>query len=103
VTFRYVRQSFLENPPAVTDGKGSSVPLERVTVFGFHALVPVNLAPGKEVEVGERQLELKPTLYGTGKFSIQYERLETPENDKTLSKLATGKLELEVKDKVEMK
>jgi len=71
---------------------------ERVTVYGFAALVPVNLAPGKEIEVGERQLELKPTLYGTGKFSVQYEQLETAENDKTLSKLATGKLELEVKD-----
>jgi RNA polymerase sigma factor (sigma-70 family) len=97
VTFRYVRQFFLENPPAVTDGKGKSVPLERVSVFGFHALVPVNLAPGKEIEVGERQLELKPTLFGTGKFSVQYEQLETPENDMTLSKLATGKLVLEVK------
>jgi RNA polymerase sigma factor (sigma-70 family) len=97
VAFRYVRQFFLENPPAVTDGKGKSVPLERVSVFGFHALVPVNLAPGKEIEVGERELELKATLYGTGKFSVQYERLETPANDKTLSKLATGKLELEIK------
>jgi RNA polymerase sigma factor (sigma-70 family) len=96
VKFRYVRQFFLENPPAVTDGKGKSVPLERVRVYGFHALVPVDLAPGKEIEVGERQLELKPDLYGTGKFSVQYERLETPENDKTLSKLATGKLDLEV-------
>jgi RNA polymerase sigma factor (sigma-70 family) len=96
VKFRYVRQFFLENPPVVMDDKGKSVPLERVTVFGFHALVPVDLAPGKEIEVGERQLELKPTLYGTGKFSVQYQRLETPENDKTLSKLATGKLELEV-------
>jgi hypothetical protein len=98
VKFRYVRQFFLENPPVVTDGKGKSVPLERITVYGFHALVPVDLAPGKEIEVGERQLELKPTLYGTGKFSVQYERLETPANDKTLSEIATGKLELEVKD-----
>ena len=98
VKFQYRRQFFLENPPAVTDGKGKPIPLERDHVTGFAALVAVNLAPGKEIEVGERKLELKPTLYRTGKFNVQYEQLETPENDKALSKLATGKLELEVKD-----
>ncbi len=37
-------------------------------------------------------------LYTTGKFTVRYDQLETAENDRTLSKLATGKLELEVKD-----
>jgi hypothetical protein len=96
VKFRYCRETYFEEPPAVTDSKGKSVPLERDRATGFAALVPVTLAPEEEIEVGERQLELKPTLYGTGMFSVQYEQLETPENDKALSKLATGKLELEV-------
>jgi hypothetical protein len=97
VKFRYCRETYFEEPPAVTDGKGKPIPLERDRATGFAALVPVTLAPGQEIEVGERQLELKPALFGTGTFGVQYERLETPENDKTLSKLSTGKLELEVK------
>jgi RNA polymerase sigma factor (sigma-70 family) len=98
VKFRYCRETYFEEPPTVTDGKGKRIPLERLHATGFAALVPVNLVPGKEIEVGERQIELKATLFGPGKFGVQYEQLETPENDKTLSKLATGKLELEVKE-----
>ena len=98
VTFRYCRETFFENPPTLTDAKGKPIPLERDRASGFAALVPVNLAPGKEIEVGERQLELKPALYATGKFSVQYEALETAANDKTLSQLATGKLDLVVKE-----
>ncbi len=99
VKFRYCREFFFENPPALTDAKGKPILLERDRADGFAALVPVDLAPGKEIEVGERRLELKPTLYGAGKFSVQYEQLETPANDITLSKLATGKLELAVTEK----
>jgi hypothetical protein len=80
----------------------------------------VNLAPGKEIELYELKFKLRPasekgdelddvdfagrvsTLYGTGKFQIHYERFVGKSSaglkpDPTLSKLATGKLELEVK------
>jgi hypothetical protein len=61
--------------------------------------VEVNLAPGKEIELYQSNLELKP-----GKFQIQYERVFGNSSgavqiklDPALSKLATGKLELEIK------
>jgi len=105
VKFRYVRQYFIENPPAVTDGEGKSVPLPHASVFGF-PLLDVKLAPGKEIELAELKLEPRlPSqsvhegdwvLHGTGKFIVQYEQLVEPDNDKTLSKLATGKLDLEI-------
>jgi RNA polymerase sigma factor (sigma-70 family) len=114
VKFQYLRQFFIETPPAVTDGKGKPVPLGKVDAGGLvHVPVEVNLAPGKEIELYELKFELRPasesdnkrrkTLYGTGKFQIQYERVfgksssGSLEVDPTLSKLATGKLELEIK------
>jgi hypothetical protein len=119
VKFQYLRQFFIETPPAVTDGEGKPVPLPRVTCFGIHIPVNVSLAPGKEIELYELKLELRPaseigndrgvgvprhsTLYGTGKFSVQYERVLGNSSSGTiklnprLTKLATGKLELEVK------
>ena len=119
VKFQYLREFFIETPPAVTDDKGKPVILPTVAVSGLiHLPVDVNLAPGKEIELTgsqpfyELQLELRPTkwlgnngsraLYGTGKFQIQYERIfgNTAAGgitlDPMLSKLATGKLELEV-------
>lgn len=70
----------------------------------------MNLAPGKEIELTgsqpfyELKLELKPaSLYGKGKFQIQYERIFGNSGagqikpDPVLSMLATGKLELEIK------
>jgi hypothetical protein len=112
VKFQYLRQFFIERPPAVTDGAGKPVLLGGVTAFGFHIPVDVNLLPGQEIELYEWKLELKgasegsnerfSTLYGAGKFQIQYERVlgnsssGTITLDPALSKLATGKLELEV-------
>jgi hypothetical protein len=67
----------------------------------FHIPVDVNLAPGKEIVLGE--VKLLTTLLGTGKFTLQYERVfgntwgGTITLDPTLTKLATGKLELEIK------
>src|SRR6202040_3041595 len=88
-------------PPAVTDGKGRLVPAALRSLFGVHLPRPVNLAPGKEIELyGE--LEVRPD-FGTGKVSIQYGRVfgnsssGQIELDPNLSKLATGKLELEIK------
>jgi hypothetical protein len=81
----------------------------------FSRPVDVNLAPGKEIELYELNLELSErglgaprgsTLYGTGKFSVQYERVLGNSSlssvaiklDPILGKLATGKLELEVRE-----
>ncbi len=120
VKFQYLRQFFIENPPTVKDSEGKPVPLATVTAFGFHVPVEVTLAPEKDIELYELKLELKPgiesggdkltdlvsrfsTLYGTGKFQIQYERVFGNSSsgsfkpDPALSKLATGKLELEIK------
>ncbi len=98
----------------MTDAEGKSVPLGRFAALGEHGLNEVDLAPGKEIEVYKLKLELRPesesgnkggrTLYGTGKFQIQYEQVvgkssggPDPDPDRTLSKLATGKLEIEIK------
>jgi hypothetical protein len=87
----------------VTDGGGKPVHF-RYGVLDtaiFHIPVDVNLAPGKEIVLGE--VELLTTLLGTGKFTVQYERVFGMtyqghfELDPALSKLATGKLELEIK------
>jgi RNA polymerase sigma factor (sigma-70 family) len=111
VKFQYLREFFLETPPTVTDGKGKTVRLGRASVSGLiHLPVVVNLAPGKEIELTgsqpfyELKLKLKPaSLYETGRFQLQYERVFGNSSsggikvDPTLSRLATGKLELEIK------
>ena len=75
------------------------------------SVAELTLAPGKAVELAEVRIEIRPeserdkrglkTLYGTGKFLIQYERLmyESGKYDigSILSMLATGKVELEIK------
>ena len=117
VKFQYLRQFFIETPPTVTtgDGKPIPVPLGQLTAFGIHLPVEVNLAPEKEIELyewkprlrsaGDEEMPNIGTLYGTGKFQVQYERVFGNSSsgsikiDLALSKLATGKLELEVKEK----
>ena len=98
-------------------------------MLGFHSPVEVSLEPGKEIELesrlaggpnragasglryelrpasggGKSTSEAQPLFVGTGKVSLQYERVfgnssaGRTELDPTLSKLATGKLELEVR------
>jgi RNA polymerase sigma factor (sigma-70 family) len=115
VKFQYVPAFFKENLPTVIDAAGQPVPLQ--AFLGTEILHPsadVTLAPGKEVELYEWRAALRPAsetknpnfeiIYGTGKFSIQYERVlgnttvSAIKIDAALSKLATGKLELEVKE-----
>src|SRR4029077_17508326 len=80
----------------------------------IHLPVEVTVAAGKEIELYELKPELKPAsdnarnstsaLHGTGTFQLQYDpvfgnsSLGGIKVDPTLSKLATGKLELEVKE-----
>jgi hypothetical protein len=112
VKFQYLRQFLIENPPSVTDGDGKPVPLGRLTAYGLHIPVEVNLAPGSEIELYELKLEPRSatqsvnererTLYGTGKFSIQYERILGNSSlgfvriEPPFSKLATGTLQLAI-------
>jgi hypothetical protein len=122
VKFEYLRHFFIENPPVVRYPDGELVRLQRVDASGLHIPREVNLAPGKEAELYQLKLELRPasdatkatqrqnlpwppgpSLYGEGKFQIQYDRVlgnssaGTIKLDPALSKLATGKVELEIK------
>jgi RNA polymerase sigma factor (sigma-70 family) len=103
VKFQYLPLFFMQKPPTVADGAGKPVHFRYgvLDTARFHIPVDVNLAPGKEIVLGEA--ELLTTLLGTGKFTVQYERVFGMtaqghfELDPALSKLATGKLELTIK------
>jgi uncharacterized protein (TIGR03067 family) len=115
VKFSYFNEFFYENPPKVTDSEGKPVPLEGSGLQGLARLVEVTLAPGKEANLCEMNLKLRPAsergkerpvwaLFGTGKFQLQHENvgggnIGTGEIrfDPVLNRLATGKLELEIK------
>jgi RNA polymerase sigma factor (sigma-70 family) len=71
VKFQYLPPFFHYKGPAVTDSAGKPVHF-RYGVLGtevFHIPVDVNLAPGKEIVLGE--VKLLTTLLGTGKFTLQ--------------------------------
>jgi RNA polymerase sigma factor (sigma-70 family) len=116
VKFEYLPQFLTETPPTVIDSQGKSVPSAQVAVAGLvHRPVEVTVAPGKEIELYEMIAKLEPEpadddsrnttseLHGAGKFQIQYDPVlgnssaGTIKVDPALSKLATGKLELEIK------
>ncbi len=107
IRFQCTSAHFMEIPPLVTDRNGkrlSILTLEHSP--GKARLHVVDLAPGQQTDLHAWQLELRPasergsnsywTLYGTGKFTVQCDSL-TIEPDSVLSKLRTGKLDLEVK------
>ena len=104
VKFQYIPKFFVENAPTVTDGEGKQVhfPYGVIELTEGHSKVDVNLAPGKEIKLGE--VKLLTTSLGSGKFTLQYDPVfqntwgAKITLDSALSKLATGKLELEVKD-----
>ena len=111
VKFRYFKEFFMEKPPTVTGGEGKTIRLGGVDFFHVDIPVDVNLTPGKDMELHDLKIKLAPaggsgdvtevspeTLNGKGKFQIQYEQLAAASIDPILSKLATGKLELEVKE-----
>jgi RNA polymerase sigma factor (sigma-70 family) len=127
VKFQYVRQFLDENPPTVADADGKPIQQHATEVLGFHSPVDVTLEPGKEIELesrlaggpghsgyryqlwptssrGKVRTEEQPLYVDTGKVTLQYERVLGNSSaggiklDPVLSKLATGKLELAVKD-----
>jgi hypothetical protein len=114
VEFKHIYAFFLENPPTITDADGKTVELLKLAADGRQLPRNTNVAPGKEVELYNWSFDLRPqgesgnkgsfTIHGTGKFSLQCERVVGPTSgnpnhpNPTLKKLATGKLELEVTD-----
>jgi RNA polymerase sigma factor (sigma-70 family) len=60
VKFSYFNEEFYENPPAVTGDGGRPVPLEGAGLSGLAKRIDVNLAPGKEVNLCELNLVLRP-------------------------------------------
>ncbi|HEV3440388.1 MAG TPA: sigma-70 family RNA polymerase sigma factor [Gemmata sp.] len=113
VEFKHIWAFFVENPPKITDADGKLVQLPRFAALGLQQPRSTNVAPGKEVELYEWSFDLRPkgesgnkgsiTIHGTGKFSLQCERIVGPTSanpnhpNPALDKLATGKLELEIK------
>jgi RNA polymerase sigma factor (sigma-70 family) len=123
VEFVCCRHFFMEESPTMTDRQGKPVRLPRTAGTPTPRPEKVSLGPGKEIELYELKFKLRPAsengdddndtdsldfagkvfiFYGTGRFLIQYERLiEKPwagsEPDPILRRLATGKLELEIK------
>jgi RNA polymerase sigma factor (sigma-70 family) len=112
VEFKHIYAFFLENPPTITDADGKTVELLKLAADGRQLPRSTNVAPGKEVELYEWSFDLQPKgvikkgllqIHGTGKFSLQCERIVGPTSgnpnhpNPRLDKLATGKLELEVK------
>ncbi len=103
---------FLRNPPLITDAQGEPVKIKRILLF---ALIEGNsvtsIAPGKEADLSKLTLALRPmtdrekeepwTLYGTGKFHIQYKDVPVVGEFRLGSDgltLTTGKLELDVRE-----
>jgi hypothetical protein len=114
VTFSYL-QPFIEHALVLTDGDGKPVPQpDIIPDIGERNPGEVRLRPGEEIDLYELTRSLRPakwlgndgvpSIYGAGKFGVQYEQvLGLPKMgspgwtlDPSLSKLATGKLELEV-------
>jgi hypothetical protein len=113
VAFEHIWAFFVENPPTITDADGKTVELLKLKALGLQMPRSTKVAPGKEVELYEWTFDLRPqgesgnkgslTIHGTGKFSLQCERIVGPTSgnpnhpNPAMSKLATGKLELEIK------
>lgn len=117
VKVEHLKKFFDENPPTVTGADGKSVPRARLTALGFHEPEEVSFPPGKEIELASVQFDLLPasergkartgrfpTLYvEAGKVSLQYDRVFGNTSSGSIKvnpdwlKLATGKLELEIK------
>jgi hypothetical protein len=102
VRFQYYSLFLTQKPPTVTDGGGKPVHFRYgiMDTAVYHIPVDAILAPGKEMELGE--VELPTTSLGTGKLTVQYERVfgktyqGNRELDPALSKLGTGKLEVQI-------
>ncbi|MDB5307179.1 MAG: hypothetical protein JWO38_1381 [Gemmataceae bacterium] len=100
---------FLRNPPLITTADGKPVKIKQMRPF---TLIQGNsIAPGKEADLTKLSLALRSltdrekdeawTLYGTGKFHVQYNDVTVVGEARPDSgglTITTGKLELEVKE-----
>jgi hypothetical protein len=124
VKFQYVKQFLDEKRPTVTDAEGKNLPQASTAMLGTHGPTEVALEPGKEIVLetrmhgasgsryellpanGERKAATKewPLVVGTGKVGLRHERVFGNSSSgqiklaPALEKLATGTLELEVKE-----
>jgi len=99
---------FQKNPPLITDADGKAAKIKERHIFGL--IEKSSVAPGKETDLCMLTLHLRPdtdrkkgelwTLYGTGKFHIQYKDVPVVETrlDGPVMTHATGKLELDVRE-----
>jgi RNA polymerase sigma factor (sigma-70 family) len=126
VKFEYLEQYLDEEPPVVTDADGKTLPQHRSPLLGEHFPVRVSLEPGQQIElkshmdgalaVRHHLMSVKPSeqkpaerrqgrrlSVETGKVRIHYDRVLGDSSsgkinlDPALSKVGTGKLELEIK------
>jgi RNA polymerase sigma factor (sigma-70 family) len=110
--FKHIWAFFVENPPTITNADGQIVSLPGRAALGLQQPRETKVAPGKEVELYAWQFNFRgkgerggdnSTIHGTDKFRLQCERIVGPTSanpnhpNPALDKLATGKLELEVK------
>jgi hypothetical protein len=109
VPFFYHEEHFQKYPPLITDADGKAAIIRERNIFGI--IKKSSCASGKEVDLCILTLDLRPatdrkkeecwTLYGTGKFLIQYQDVPVagePQLEAPVTAHATGKLELEVRE-----
>jgi hypothetical protein len=110
VTIQYHPRFFIDYPPTVTDAKGKPAALDRRKPASAEGPLTVTVSPGKEAELYELKLDARTgaqsvddrkwTLFGTGKFQVQYVRVMYSSGkldiDPILGRLGTGTLDLDI-------
>ncbi len=115
VKFQYLHSFFDETPPLLLRQDGQPVQFKAAAISSAKYDLPksIELAPGKEIELYQVKIELKPNveqeagphlkLFGSGIFTMRYDRLigpssiSMPASDPILSQLSTGPLALAVR------
>lgn len=107
IEFEHIWAFFVENPPKIIDPHGKVVQMPRFAALGLQAPRSTKVLPGREVELYDWAFDLDQNWkahHGPGTFTLQCERIVGPTSgnpvhpNPKLDKLATGKLELEVKE-----
>lgn len=111
VAFPHIWAFFVENPPAVEAPDGRTFWFPKVAAEGLQRPRTTTVAPGKEADLHEWVIDLRPkgkgdplryTIHGTGNFQLRCERVVGPTSgnathpNPAMAKLGTGKLEFDV-------